>query len=403
MPSPGREAGPIREEDATLFLLRPVDGGAAHGDPRVGVHANIDSRTVERRHLARTIVDSALDCIVVMDHLGKIVEFNLAAEEAFGYTRREALQRRVSDLMPREIVPAHRRGLARYMSTRKPRVLDRRLETTARRADGSLFPIELTVTRVPDREPPLFVAFLRDLTDCKLTQEALRDSELRLRRADTERLRLLRKLLAAHEDERSRIAAAIHDDSIQAVAALGIRVSALRRQAADGGLRASLLDVEENVLDAVSRLRRLMFELHPTTLDRDGLAATIETHLAQFQDETEPSYRLKNEAAREPPPRVRLALYRIIQEAIANSRKHARPRNVVVELRDGPGEFVALIHDDGSGFLVDRIESPAGHLGLSTMREQAETANGRLLVESRPGKGTTVEARIPAVEDSTRE
>lgn len=396
MASQGRDAGSTRELDATLFGLRPVEGVAAHGDLHVGVHPN-EERTIERRHLARTIVDSALDCIIVMDHLGKIVEFNLAAEEAFGYTRREALRRRVSDLMPTEIAPVHRRGLARYMSTGKARVLDRRFETTARRADGSLFPIELTVTRVPDREPPLFVAFLRDLTDCKLTQEALRDSELRLRRAGAERLRLLRKLVAAHEDERSRIAAAIHDDSIQAVAALGIRISAMRRQATDDGLRASLLDVEENVLEAVSRLRRLMFELHPTTLDRDGLAATLETHLAQFDDK--PSYRLENELAREPPPRVRLALYRIIQEAITNSRKHARPRNVVVELRDGPGEFVARIHDDGSGFRVDRIESPAGHLGLSTMREQAETANGRLLIESRPGKGTTVEARIPAVCD----
>jgi PAS domain S-box-containing protein len=348
----------------------------------------------DSRPLAKTIVESALDCIIVMDHSGRIVEFNPAAEQAFGYPRAQALAKKVSDLMPPEMASAHRKAVRRLLRTGTAHVLDQRLETTARRADGTLFPIELTVTRVPQQEPPLFVGFLRDLSESKRTQEDLRESTQRLQQSDAERLRLLRKLVAAHENERRSIAAAIHDDSIQAVAALAIRVSAMRRKAQDDGVRASLAEIEESVSEAVTRLRRLMFELHPTTLDRGGLAATIENLIEQFVDD-DTSYSLDDGLSREPSQSARLALYRVVQEAITNARKHAKARNIVVQLGEDGDTFVARVNDDGVGFSIAEIESPAGHLGLSTMREQAEMASGDITIES-SGKGTTVEARIPA-------
>ena len=514
------------DQDLQIQLHPVVEEGRIHrvvGSTKA-MTLGTEDETTERLRLSSTVVESALDCVVVMDHEGRIVEFNPAAEETFGYTREEALKNKVADLMPPQMASIHEERLSRYLETGESPLLDVRRETMMRRADGSLFPVEVTVTAVPSRSPPLFVGFMRDLTDCKRTEEALLDSELRLRaiaenapdviyhfrvrpergfeyvspacaavlgyqaeefyadpdlwrkivhredlavlvralrgeppaamlhvrcirkdgimiecnlgnsavrdrwgnvaasvgvlrddteriqtqrnlqqkterlrRADAERLRLLRKLVDAHEDERRSIAAAIHDDSIQAVSALEIRVSAMRRNATDQGLRASLSEIEDSVSEAVSRLRRLMCDLHPAGLDRDGLGASVDAHLARLEEEdTTSSYGLEDGLTREPPEKIGLVLYRVIQEAIANARKHAHASDVIVLLSEAKGQFIARIHDDGVGFSIEEIESPAGHLGLSLMRERAEMAGGTISIDSTAGKGTTVEVRIPS-------
>lgn len=525
-PGAGEDLASALGRHPSWSIARSENGFAAAasgGSVEMVVGDDLRILPTSRVGLAETIVDSALDCIVVMDARGRVVEFNPEAQRTFGYTREQALERRVSDLMPREVAAAHRRGLKRHLATGVSRILDRPIETIARRADGSLFPVELRVTRIPGREPPLFVGFLRDLTEHKRTEEVLKETAVRLEavvenvpdmiyhyrfrpepgyeyvspvaaemfgyapdefyadphlwkrlvhpedlpgliramalnpaslfltircvrkdggvihchlgrrllvddqgqplgsvgviRDDTElfqmhrrlrrsnhrlrkvlgeRVHLMRRLVAAHEDERRRIATAIHDDSIQAVAALAMRISAMRRQAAQTeDLGKAMEGVERNASEAVSRLRRLMFELHPTTLDRAGLAATVRAHIDQLPREEEAKVRLEDGLAAEPSQPVRLAMYRVIQEALTNARRHARAANVTVTLSDSQDEVVARIRDDGVGFAIDEIASPVGHLGLSAMREHVEAVKGVLSVESRPGAGTTVEARIP--------
>ena len=266
------------------------------------------------------------------------------------------------------------------------------------RKDGVTIHCQVSNSLIRDRWGRVagVVGVIRDETERIRTRHELEESAEQVQKLDAERFRLLRKLVAAHENERRRIAAAIHDDSIQAVAALAIRVSAMRMKTTDERLKASLGDIEASVSEAVSRLRGLMFELHPTTLDRGGLAATVEAHVGRFTDEGEPAYVLYNQLRSEPSREVALALYRVIQEAITNARKHARAGRILVELKEEDGDFMARVKDDGYGFEVKEIESPAGHLGLSTMREQAEMVGGRISIESSRSKGTTVEARIPA-------
>ena len=112
------------------------------------------------------IFDAALDGIVTIDHRGAIVEFNTAAETIFGRTRDEVRGRPIADtIIPPRFRDAHYRGLQRYLETGEAHVLGRRIEVAALRADGGEFPVELTIVRVPHSDPPLFTAFLRDLTD----------------------------------------------------------------------------------------------------------------------------------------------------------------------------------------------------------------------------------------------
>ncbi len=126
--------------------------------------------------------ETALDCIISIDEDGRVIEFNPAAERTFGYPRAEAIGKELGDLIvPARLREQHRRGLARYLATGKGRLLGTRVELAAVRADGSEFPVELSVTRIAAEGPPLFTAYLRDVTERKRGEEKLRESEARFR------------------------------------------------------------------------------------------------------------------------------------------------------------------------------------------------------------------------------
>jgi PAS domain S-box-containing protein len=124
------------------------------------------------------IFQSALDCIITIDHQGRILEFNPAAERTFGYARENVLGLELAEaIIPPSLREAHRRGLARYLATGEGPVLGQRVELTGMRADGSEFPVELTVTRVELPGEPVFMGFVRDITEREEAAQALRDSE----------------------------------------------------------------------------------------------------------------------------------------------------------------------------------------------------------------------------------
>ena len=125
--------------------------------------------------LKTAILESVADSVVAMDHAGSVVEFNPAAERTFGYTREQAVGGNMASLIiPPHLRDRHRRGLQRLLEGGEGPILDKRIEMTGMRADGSLFPVELTVTRIPGEEPPMFTGFIRDITERQRNEEALR-------------------------------------------------------------------------------------------------------------------------------------------------------------------------------------------------------------------------------------
>lgn len=216
------------------------------------------------------------------------------------------------------------------------------------------------------------------------------------RHAELERRRFLTELVQAQEDERRRIATEIHDDPVQAMTAVEMRLESLRRRLE--GAEAEALDhVTGTVQETVARLRGLLFDLRPPGLDREGLAAALRALLERLTREGDMGFEIEDQMLREPPLEARTVLYRVAQEALANVRKHSKASRIHVSLSDRENGALLRVRDDGVGFDPAAVdEARPGHLGLVSMRERTEMAGGQFRVASAEGRGTLVEAWVPS-------
>lgn len=164
------------------------------------------------------ILEVALDCIVTVDHEGRFIDFNPAAERTFGYTRSEVLGREMTDLIvPPALRERHRSGMARLLSGEAPRMLGQRIEIVAMRADGTEFPVELAITRIAAGGDPVYTAHLRDITERRRTEGELMalhqrlESLLAQRTADLAAAqRELKASLAAQRDSQTYFEKSFH-------------------------------------------------------------------------------------------------------------------------------------------------------------------------------------------------
>lgn len=140
-----------------------------------------DATSASPDAILASAIRSSLDCVIVTDEAGLVLEFNPAAEATFGYSRAEAVGRQISELIvPPRLRQAHANGLAAYLAGSAARLLGRRIEQTAVRADGAEFPVELTITEAWSGQRRFFTASLRDLSQRQAADAALRASEARL-------------------------------------------------------------------------------------------------------------------------------------------------------------------------------------------------------------------------------
>ena len=159
---------------ATLEAMESAASSLALGIERK--RAEEELRIGEARKTA--ILETSLDGIITMDHRGRVVEFNPAAERIFGHSALSIQGRELAEIvMPGHLRSSHRQGLAHYLTTGEGPILNRRIEVSALRADGAEFPAEITVARIPIPGPPLFTAHIRDISDRTRNEEALRSAK----------------------------------------------------------------------------------------------------------------------------------------------------------------------------------------------------------------------------------
>lgn len=230
--------------------------------------------------------------------------------------------------------------------------------------------------------------------DLRRSYDALRESE-------ATRGRLMSRLSRAEEDERARIAGDIHDDSIQVMAAVALRLQLLGRSIEDESLREQVAELEAATGTAIRRLRRLLFELRPVTLDRDGLGATLRILVDEMFADGDRSAEVHDRLTQEPEVDLRTTLYRLAHEALVNANKHAKASRIEVTLSERDDGVELVVADDGVGFDPDLVsDAIPGHLGLGSMEERVFLAGGSIEIDSVPGAGTRVTFFVPATRRS---
>lgn len=204
-------------------------------------------------------------------------------------------------------------------------------------------------------------------------------------------------MLALIGEERKRIASELHDDSVQAMTAVSLRLQRLKGRLDDPADQQAVEDLRRDVDAAIDRLRHMLFSLDSPTLGEDGLVVTLEIYLETYVEPTGLSWEVHGNEQMRFSPDLQALAFRLARSAIINVVKHAKASQIrigVVEVDDGGLEVT--IHDDGVGFDLERASHPLpGHAGLSYARSLAASVGGRYTVNSRPGYGTAVTFRLP--------
>lgn len=271
-------------------------------------------------------------------------------------------------------------------------------ESTLRHQAGHAIPVEISSFLMRDVEtgdPFALATVQRDITERLAAEQALRALA-------EERQALLTRLVEAQDAERARIAADVHDDSVQALAAVDLRLGLMRRRlsASNPDLLPLLEVLQTSVSAATDRLRALLFDLEPPDLS-DGLAPAVGRAAEEIFGDSGIRWTVLPGIEPAVPQYTRAIACRIAKEALNNVRKHARAQEVQIALIPADGGLEVTVSDDGVGIGHQATSAP-GHRGLLTMQDRATVAGGRLSVRNRPGSGTVVTLWLPGTNAEQR-
>jgi two-component system, chemotaxis family, CheB/CheR fusion protein len=377
--------------------------------PDITDRRSAESTVARSDERLRLLIDSASDyAIFTMSDTGEIDSWNSGAERLFGYRAEQIIGRNVDVLFTPEERALGLAAAELQKVQRDGRSVDERYHV---RRDGTLFYASGVTTRL-GRGPGLgFAKIARDLTGHQHAAQALRDAHTELETRVAERTRelgaevksheaaqlhivnLLRKVVTAQEDERGRIARNLHDQLGQRLTALRLFLERAQQQssqsAEDGDLARALALVQ--TID--TEVGFLAWELRPAVLDHLGLSVALPRYVREWSEHYGVEAKYSGETFQEGvmSREAEIALYRIAQEALTNSAKHAHASrvDVLLELRDG--SLTLIIEDDGVGF--DPDENRERGIGLLGMRERAGLIGADFQLESALGEGTSIYVR----------
>ena len=366
----------------------------------------------ERVALGEALIRSAKDAIIAIDEEHNIVLFNPAAELIFRCAAEKVLGTPLEQFIPHQVRKAHHQHLLDYGKRHDAaRAMGMDRLVTGLRADGEVFPLDATISQIELGGVRRYVAVLRDVTERVRMQRDLQSSLDNQKRAEAqlrESRDTLRELSAAlqsiREEEKTRIARELHDELGQALTALKMDASAIAselgpappasEQVAEIKQRAE--GMKRLIDQTVASVRRISADLRPVMLDNLGLAPTLEWLTRDVAGRAGIPVRLSmpNEDLGATGDAA-TAIFRIVQEALTNVVRHARATAVHVEILRKGGDVLVRVSDDGRG-ATDADTRKARSFGVLGMRERAYVLGGTFALRGETGKGTVVEATIPA-------
>jgi len=327
----------------------------------------------------RELFENASDAIWVHDLNGRILALNSALEKLTGYKRDDLIGANVSMLLPsHDMTKVDREAHDKVLGGERTGTLEQELV----KEDGSVVIVQMGTSLITkEGRPWAFQHIARDVTEEKRIQDNLRF--------------YLQQVGQAQEAERKRIARELHDETSQALVAISRNLDDL----ASGNSKLSIQDIKKQVRSVLQGVRHFSQQLRPSILDDLGLLPAVKwlaSDLTKDYNITADVEVVGNQ--RKLPPEVELMLFRIIQEALTNVRKHSEANRVCVRVEFTDHNTKVTVSDNGKGFeMPARVGDLArtGKLGLAGMQERAQLLGGALTIDSKLGKGTALTVEVP--------
>jgi PAS domain S-box-containing protein len=333
----------------------------------------------------RTIFERAAIGISLVDAEGRIITSNPGLQRMLGYTEEELRGMRFTELT----YPADVESNASLFQDLMAGELDYyRIEKRYVHKDGHIVWGHLTASAVRDAEgkPQFGIGMVKDITERK--------------RMEAELAELQHRLIESREAERLYLAQELHDGPLQVLIGATYQLGELGDVLPDEQSLGQMVAAQASLQRVIRMLRTAAGQLRPPALAPFGLARAIRSHAEEFRQE-HPELDIQLDLTSDNqtlPEQMRLALFRIYQQALQNVVRHARAGRVQIRFELNMGLVILEIQDDGRGFIVPGrwIElARQGHLGLVGMSERAEAIGGRLELRSAPGEGTLIRVVAP--------
>jgi PAS domain S-box-containing protein len=338
-----------------------------------------EQTAAESRLRLAVIVESSNDAIFSKTLDGIVLSWNTAAQHIFGYGAAEVIGGPAAILLPPAFEEEENRLLQRFTAGER---IDH-YKTIRRTKAGKMVTVSLTITPVWDSARTLVgvAEIARDITDQERAEEALASVSGRL--------------IHAQEQERARIARELHDDIGQRVALLAMELARLPGSERGPLHESRTTRLQQQAVEIANDIQVLSHELHSSKLELLGIAAAMRGFCQEFSNQQQVDVHfMAQDVPGQLPPAISLCLFRVLQEALQNARKHSGARHFEVQLWGAENEVHLLVSDSGEGFDLRTARTDRG-LGLVSMGERMKLVAGELSIETQPGRGTRIHAHAP--------
>ncbi|SMO63415.1 hypothetical protein SAMN06265218_107140 [Fodinibius sediminis] len=330
----------------------------------------LKSKLKRNRARIQAILDNMVEAVISINSRGIIQNFNKSAEKMFGYDSEEVIGKSLKILMPSPHKEQHEQYINNYLETGDQKVIGSGREERARRKDGTIFPMELSVSETMWEGERIFTGIIRDIS---------------------ERRKLENTILKISEDERRRIGQELHDGLGQMLTGLGLISQNVAQKLEANNLPGAqeVKEISELIKDADEYARSLSHSLVPIDLSQEGLRHAIIQLINRAQKLFNIQCEFEEAEIKKVGDNTALHLYRITQEAITNAVKHGSADQIRISLEGSADAIQLCIEDNGAGF-SSYTEGQKG-LGLKTMQYRAHILGGNLeLGETEQGGGQII-------------
>jgi PAS domain S-box-containing protein len=341
-----------------------------------------DQALRESEEKFRRIFQNAATGMIMLSPEGRFLAVNQAYCEFLGYSETELVGREIFSVTHPEDKTLCLQLMDQALAAASG---SQRYEKRYLHKNGQVLWSEAGTTLIRDSagKPEYFVSQIVNITDRKRAEEALAG--------------VSGKLIAAQEQERTRIARELHDDINQQLALLATSLDELKVQPpqSDAELRSRLEEVRNRTIEVSNAVQALSHQLHSSKLEYLGLVGGMEGFCKEFSDQHKVEVRFSHEQVPDSlSSEISLCLFRILQAALMNALKYSGVKSFEVRLYGTAGGVHLTVRDQGRGFDLEQVRSGHG-IGLISMRERTRLVNGTISIESKPSCGTTIEVDVP--------